>query len=79
MAVYLVERLTFVRKAISVFANMADRFLPGTFLSSGMSRIVIMNCEPLKIKSLINLIKSRLKNTFTECKKKRKNPKTSVN
>jgi len=69
MAVYLVESLTFFRKEISVFANMTDSFLPGSFLSSGMSRGVLMNFEPLKIKALVNLIKARLQNTFTECTK----------
>ena len=70
MAVYLVERLTFFGKEISVFANMTDSFLPGSFWSSGMSRGVVMNFEPLKIKALANLIKGRLQNTWTECKKK---------
>jgi hypothetical protein len=64
-----VEHLTFFRKEISVFANMTDGFLPGSFLSSVMSRGVVMNFEPLKIKALANLIKARLQNTCTECKK----------
>jgi hypothetical protein len=73
MAVYLVERMNFLRKEISVITNMTDSFLSGSFLSSGVWRGVVMNFEPLKIKALANLIKARLQNTCTECKKNSEN------
>ena len=76
MAVYLVESLTFFRKESSVFASMTDNFLQGSLLSSGMSRVVVMNFEILEIKALVNLFKARLQNTCTECKNNF--PKTSV-
>jgi hypothetical protein len=74
MADYLVEGKNFFRKEISVFANMTDSFLSGSFLSSGVWRGVVMNFELLKIKVLANLIKACLQNTCTECKQF---PKTS--
>jgi hypothetical protein len=76
MAVYLVKRLNFFRKESSAFANMTDSFLPRSPLSSGMSRGVVMNFGPLKIKALANLFKARLQNTRTEYKNNF--PKTSV-
>lgn len=76
MAVYLEERLIFFRKEIPVFANMTDSFLPGSFLSSGLSCGVVTNFEPLKIKALPNLNKDLLQIHAQNVKKYF--PKTSV-